>query len=133
MEKSMKNFLSFILMGMVMVGCASMTGYKPVVNEKADKNAANINVDIEYCGDLAMKTAGYGGNTLTDTLAMGAYGAGMGGILGATVTSPAGPAALAGLGVGGLTGMFYGLYESDETFKRAYKTCMQQLNHPVLW
>jgi hypothetical protein len=25
------------------------------------------------------------------------------------------------------------MYESDETYKRAYNSCMSQLGHPVLW
>lgn len=127
----MKKIAIFAMVA-IMTGCSSFT-YKPTVNERADKNPANVTQDLAYCGPLAKKAAGYTGESIGDTLAGGAYGASMGAVLGATVTSPAGPAAIAGLGVGGVTGLFYGLYEADETYKRAYNSCMAQLGHPVLW
>lgn len=127
------KFITMLFVALSMVGCASISGYKPTINEKADKNFSTASQDLAYCQELASATAGYTKDGAFDSLTGAAYGAAMGGVLGATVTAPAGPAAIAGLGVGGVTGLFYGMYDADETYKRSYNSCMNQLGHAILW
>ena len=129
------KYLSMILFAMFMVGCAGVSGYKPIVNERADKNSATAKADLEYCGELAYTAAGYGSNAVEDVLVAGSGAAAIGAVSGAVITGAvsAGTGALAGAGIGSIVGLYYGLYEADETFKRAYNSCMSQLGHPVIW
>jgi len=124
-----------LAIALFMTGCASVSNYKPTVNTKADKNIINVNSDLDYCGDLAYKTAGYGVNGIEDALVAGSGAAAIGAVSGAVIagTVSAGTGAVAGAGIGSIVGLYYGLYEADETFKRAYNSCMSQLGHPVIW
>lgn len=128
------KYITTLLLAFIIAGCSTITGYTPVVNEKADKNVATVNEDLEYCKGLALKTAGYAGETLSDTLALSAYSASIGAVSGALISgaSSAGLASGFGAAAGGITGLFWGLYESDERFVSSFNTCMVQLNHPVL-
>ena len=130
----MKNVFALILAGLLF-GCASVSGYKPIVNERADKNSANASADLEYCGGLASKAAGYTTNAVGDTIVVGTGAAAIGAVSGAAITGAvsAGTGALVGAGIGSIAGLYYGLYEADETFKRAYNSCMSELGHPVVW
>lgn len=133
----MKKSIFWMLMfaAMFMGGCSTITGYQPVVNERADKFAANVAPDLEYCHPLALKAAGLATNAIGDTLTAASGSAAVGAISGAVITGTvsAGIGAAAGAGIGGIAGLWYGLYESDETYKRAFNACMSQLGHPVLW
>ena len=129
------KYLLTIIFAVLMTGCASVNGYKPIVNERADKNFSNVNSDLEYCGELASKAAGYGTNAVEDTIVAGSGAAAIGAVSGAAITGAvsAGTGALVGAGIGSIIGLYYGLYEADETFKRAYNSCMSELGHPVVW
>jgi outer membrane lipoprotein SlyB len=114
------------LLAIFMTACASVSGYKPIINERADKFSDKAESDLQYCGELASKAAGYTTNGVEDALVAGS---------GAVITGAvsAGTGALAGAGIGSIVGLYYGLYEADETFKRAYNSCMSELGHPVVW
>ena len=129
------KYITTLLLAIFLFGCSTITGYKPVVNERADKNTASVAEDLEYCKSLALQTAGYAGDTFADTATAAAYAASIGAVSGAMISGATSAGTAAGFGgaVGGITGLFWGLYESDETFKRSYARCMAQLNHPVLY
>lgn len=131
----MKKIIAFMLTALLFTGCATVSGYKPIVNEKADKNTTNVSADLEYCGGLASEAAGYTKNAVGDTIFVGSGAAAIGAVSGAAITGAvsAGTGALAGAGIGSIIGLYYGLYEADETFKRAYNSCMSELGHPVVW
>lgn len=130
----MKKLMIFALSAMLF-GCSTVAGFKPVVNEKADKFTANTNVDMDYCGKKSMQAAGFASESLGDVLAASAGAAAIGAISGAAIPGAvsAGTGAVIGAPIGAVVGLWYGLYESDETFKRAYNSCMSQLGHPVIW
>jgi len=130
----MKNVLIIALFASL-VGCASVSGYKPTINEKADKFSATASSDLEYCGSLAYKVAGYGTEGTADTLVAASGAAATGAIAGALIPGAvsAGTGAVIGAPIGAVVGLYYGLYEADETFKRSYNSCMSQLGHPVVW
>ena len=123
------------LFAVFMTACASVSGYKPIVNERADKFADKAASDLQYCGELASKAAGYTTNAVEDTIVAGSGAAAIGAVSGAVITGAvsAGTGALAGAGIGSIIGLYYGMYEADETFKRAYNSCMSELGHPVVW
>jgi hypothetical protein len=129
------KYVTTLAIAALFTGCASVSNYKPTINEKADKNYTNAQSDLEYCGGLASKTAGYTTNGIEDALVAGSGAAAIGAVSGAVIagTVSAGTGAVAGAGIGSIVGLYYGLYEADETFKRAYNSCMSQLGHPVIW
>lgn len=123
------------LLALFVSACASVSGYKPIVNERADKFSSKVESDLQYCGELASKAAGYTTNAVEDTIVAGSGAAAIGAVSGAVITGAvsAGTGALAGAGIGSIVGLYYGMYEADETFKRAYNSCMSELGHPVVW
>lgn len=133
----MKKIALLALMAMV-VGCSTVSGYKPVMNERAHKSTVTkeqTDADYAYCQTLAVQTAGYATEGLEDAVVAASGAAAIGAVSGAIITgaASAGVGAAAGGAIGGITGLWYGLYEADETYKRAYNSCMSQLGHPVLW
>lgn len=129
------KFLTAIIIALAITGCSTVTGYKPVINEKASKNVSLINENLDYCKPLAAEAAGWTKETIGDALAVSSYSASIGALSGAMISgaTSAGTAAGFGAAVGGITGLWYGLYEADETYKRAYNSCMTQLGYSVLW
>jgi hypothetical protein len=122
----------------LLVGCSTVSGYKPVLNERADKSNTTkdqVDADFKYCQALAAETAGYATEGLEDALVAASGAAAIGAVSGAIITgaASAGVGAAAGGAIGGITGLWWGLYEADETYKRAYNSCVSQLGHPVLW
>lgn len=129
------KFLTAFIIALVITGCSTVTGYKPTLNEKADKNLAKADEDFVYCQELASKTSGYVTEGLEDAVVAASGAAAIGAVSGAIITgaASAGVGAGAGGAIGGITGLWYGLYEADETYKRSFNSCMSQLGHPVLW
>lgn len=124
-----------LIVAAIITGCSTVAGYKPTLNEKADKNFSKADEDFVYCQQLASKTAGYATEGVEDAIVVAAGAASIGAVSGAIITgaASAGVGAAAGGAIGGITGLWYGLYEADETYKRAYNSCMSQLGHSVLW
>lgn len=120
------KFLTVLLFALFVTGCASVTKWEPTLNTAVSKNSANAERDVAECRVLANNAAGFGVNGFADTVAGAAGGAATGAIIGALVTSPAGPAAAAGGALGAFGGLFYGEYEADLTYKRAFSNCLFQ-------
>lgn len=129
------KYLLTLTIALIISGCSTVTGYKPTLNERADKNFSAAQEDLIYCQQLASNTAGYAKEGIEDAIVASSGAAAVGAVSGAIITGAvsAGTGAAAGAAIGGITGLWYGMYESDETYKRAYNSCMSQLGHPVLW
>lgn len=120
------KFITLLIVSLVFTGCASVSKWEPTLNTKISKNSAAAEQDVAECRVLANNAAGFGMAGLTDTIAGAAGGAATGAIVGALITSPAGPAAAAGGALGAFGGLFYGEYEADLTYKRAFSNCLFQ-------
>ena len=123
------KFLTAFIIALVITGCSTVTKWEPTINTKVDKNPESLSQDVAECKELASNAAGFAGEGLTDTVVGAASGAATGAIIGALITAPAGPAAAAGGALGGFGGLFYGEYESDLTYRRAYSNCLWQRGH----
>ncbi|RWZ87203.1 MAG: hypothetical protein EO766_11775 [Hydrotalea sp. AMD] len=120
-----------LLAPILLVGCASMTGYSPVVDPYSDRNAMNLNRDYAQCEAIAKQSSSVGKDLLvqggTGALIGGATGAALGAIFG----NPAVGAAAGGT-IGGLGGASKGGFEADERYKRVFRNCLRSRGHSVL-
>jgi len=128
-----KNFmLSLLFLTVLMAGCASQSGWQPVVDPYNDPRAAYINQDLAECKILAEKVSGY---TPTEAvkggLIGGAIGAASGAAIGAAVGSPGRGAAI-GAAAGGMSGGVHKGNYAETAYKNAYIRCMRQRGHKVL-
>jgi uncharacterized protein YcfJ len=134
----MKKIIAIIFAVAFVTGCSTVSGYKPVVNERAYTKAVSqekISGDLDYCSGLAANAAGWTKETVGDVLVASSSAAAVGAISGALIPGAvsAGTGAVIGAPIGAVVGLYYGVYEADETYKRAYNSCMSQLGHPVVW
>lgn len=115
----------------VLTGCASMTGYTPVVDTYGDRNVSHLDRDYAQCQDIAQRTSSTGKEILTQggtgALIGGAGGAALGAIFGDPAIGAA--AGAAALGIGGAA---KGGFESDDKYKRVFRNCMRNRGHHVL-
>lgn len=116
---------------LLLSGCASVSGYSPVVDPYSDRNAYNLSRDYAECEAIAKQSSSVGKDLLiqggTGALIGGATGAAMGAIFG----NPAVGAA-AGGALGGLGGASKGGFEADERYKRVFRNCLRSRGHSVL-
>jgi len=120
------------LMVILVGGCASQTGWQPVVDPYNDPRAAYINQDLMECKVLAQRVSGYTpGEVVKGGLIGGAIGAASGAAIGAAVGSP-GKGAAIGAAAGGIGGGTYKGLDAETAYKRAYIRCMRQRGHKVL-
>ena len=122
----MKNLL-IVAMLLAISGCASISGWQPVVDYRTDQHPERLAQDQLECKQLANQAAG----TVTETLegvGVGALvGAAGGAAIGAIVGNPATGAAL-----GSTVGLAGGLYEGSQAnsnFKHAYSNCLRNRGH----
>ena len=131
----MKNKRLLFLLGSLLIlaaGCASQTGWQPVVDPYNDPRAAYINQDLAECKMLAQRAAGYTpGEVVKGGLIGGAIGAASGAAIGAAVGSPGRGAAI-GAAAGGIGGGTYKGMDAETAYKNAYIRCMRQRGHKVL-
>jgi len=111
-------------------GCASMSGWKPIVDSRLDEHPENTQRDMVECKSLAEQAS-----DITKEVAMGAgVGAVTGAAGGAAVGAVAGSAAT-GAAAGAILAVPAGLwegYQANENFKRAFKNCMRQRGHTLV-
>ena len=126
----MKKLMIFALSAMLF-GCAGVSKWEPTLNTMPHKNQAAESQDLAECKDLAFKAAGYVKEGAEWTLVSAAGGAAEGAVIGALVSGAggAGMAAAAGAPIGAIAGLWYGEYEADLTYKRAYSNCLFQRGH----
>lgn len=115
----------------LMNGCATYSGWQPVVDSRNDPNAAMIPQDTEECKMLAREAGSTGTETAKGMAAGGLLGAAAGAAIGAAVGSP-GTGAAIGAAAGGMGGATQQGVSGDEQYKRAYINCMRGRGHNVI-
>lgn len=114
-------------------GCATATGWSPVIDTRVDRNPAAISQDLAECRQLALQVAGdpYG-STAGRTLLGGAVGAAAGAAIGAATGGSAGTGAAIGAATGGIgAGATHGV-SREQNYKQAYINCLRGRGHQVL-
>ncbi len=127
----MKSYSSTLLaFTLLAAGCASQSGWRPVVDTRLDQHTDTLDRDMAECKTLADQAS-----DITKEVAMGAgVGALTGAAGGAAVGAVAGSAAT-GAAAGSILAIPAGLwegYKANEDFKRAFKTCMRQRGHTLV-
>lgn len=124
------NLTAMLVLSALATGCASMSGWHPVVDPRMDQHPETVQRDMVECKALAEQAS-----DITKEVAMGAgVGAVTGAAGGAAVGAIAGSAAT-GAAAGSLLAVPAGLwegYQANENFKRAFKNCMRQRGHSVI-
>lgn len=126
-----KDSLSTILvLSALATGCASMSGWRPIVDPRLDQHPETVARDMVECKSLAEQAS-----DITKEISMGAgVGAVTGAAGGAAVGAVAGSAAT-GAAAGSILAIPAGLwegYQANEDFKRAFKNCMRQRGHTLV-
>ncbi|WP_446808448.1 glycine zipper family protein [Methylomonas sp. 2BW1-5-20] len=126
-----KTYLSTMLILFALTtGCASMSGWRPIVDPRLDEHPDTTQRDMVECKALAEQAS-----DITKEIGMGAgVGAVTGAAGGAAVGAIAGSAATGAAG-GAILAIPAGLwegYQANEDFKRAFKTCMRQRGHTLV-
>ncbi len=124
------NLLTVLVLSALATGCASMSGWRPIVDPRTDKHPETVQRDTAECKALADQAS-----DITKEVGMGAaVGAVTGAAGGAAVGAVAGSAATGAAG-GALLAIPAGLwegYQANENFKRAFKVCMRQRGHTLV-
>ena len=126
-----KNYISTMLvLSALATGCASVSGWRPIVDPRMDQHPETAQRDMLECKSLADQAS-----DITKEVSMGAGvgavtgaagGAAIGAIAGSAATGAAGGAILA------IPAGLWKVYEANEDFKRAFKTCMRQRGHTLV-
>lgn len=117
--------------GLLVVGCAQTTGWRPTVDTYNDRNAYRLDQDMHECQQLATNAASSFKETATGAAVGGLIGAAGGAAIGA-VTGNAGKGAAIGAAAGGIGGGAKQGIGSDDSYKNAYRSCLRQRGHTVL-
>ena len=124
------NLSTMVLLAALATGCASMSGWQPIVDPRLDQHPDTAQRDMGECKALAAQAS-----DITKEVALGAgVGAVTGAAGGAAIGAVAGSAATGAAG-GAILAIPVGLwegYQANETFKRAFKTCMRQRGHTIV-
>jgi len=119
-----------MLSALFITGCASMSGWRPIVDPRMDEHPESVQRDMVECKALADQAS-----DVTKEVSMGAgVGAVAGAAGGAAVGALAGSAATGAAG-GAILAIPAGLwegYQANEDFKRSFKTCMRQRGHTLV-
>ncbi len=127
----MKKLTLLLTVILFTTGCASVTGYKPVVDTYGDPRAEFLNQDSVECQQLADQNSGAAKGAATDGVAGALLGGAAGAVGGAFLGNPAMGAAV-GASAGALGGVAKGSIEGDERYKRIYRNCMRHRGHAVV-
>jgi len=124
------NLSIMLVLSALATGCASISGWHPIVDHRMDQHPETVQRDTGECKVLADQAS-----DITKEIGMGAgVGAVTGAAGGAAVGAIAGSAATGAAG-GAILAIPAGLwkgYEANEDFKRAFKTCMRQRGHTLV-
>jgi hypothetical protein len=128
----MKNNLpALLVLSVIASGCASVSGWRPIVDPRMDQHPETVQRDTVECRVLADQAS-----DVTKEVALGAgVGAVTGTAGGAAVGALAGGAAATGAAAGAILAVPAGLwegYQANEDFKRAFKNCMRQRGHTIV-
>ena len=126
----MNNVLTLLVLSALATGCASMSGWRPIIDPRLDKHPETVQRDTVECKALADQAS-----DITKEVGMGAaVGAVTGAAGGAAVGAVAGSAATGAAG-GAILAIPAGLwegYQANEGFKRSFKVCMRQRGHTLV-
>lgn len=119
-----------LLTSAILSSCASMSGWHPIIDPKLDAHPEAVQRDMAECKQLADQAS-----DVTKEVGMGAGVGALGGAAtGAAVGAVVGSAAT-GAALGSIVAIPAGMYEgwqSNEDFKRSFKTCMRQRGHTLV-
>jgi outer membrane lipoprotein SlyB len=115
----------------ILTGCATYTGWEPVVDTYNDPNAYRLQQDMAECKMLARQAGSVGTESAKGVAAGGLLGAAAGAAIGAAVGSP-GTGAAIGAGAGGIGGGAQMGVDADYQYKRAYINCLRDRGHKVI-
>ncbi|CAI8777617.1 glycine zipper family protein [Methylocaldum szegediense] len=121
----------FLCTVLALSGCATYTGWTPVVDTYNNPNAYRLQQDLEECKMLAREAASTGTEALKGGAAGALLGAATGAAVGAVAGNPGGGAAI-GAAAGGLGGAGYSGVSGDDLYKRAYINCLRNRGHKVI-
>lgn len=128
----MRKSLILALCAAFAAGCATVGGWKPVIDSRVDAHPENIDRDLAECRDLAKEASGGVGKSALKGTAMGAVGgAAIGAVLGA-VSGDAGGGAAIGSALGGTGGAVTQGLSADEQYKVSYLKCLEGRGHRVI-
>lgn len=126
-----KICISLVALGFA--GCASTTGWTPTVDTYGDPNAARLSADMAECQNIAKQASGWSPAEAGKGAAVGGLlGAAAGAAIGAATGSP-GKGAAIGAAAGGLGGGAYKGATAEDNYKRAYKDCLRNRGHKVVY
>ena len=121
---------TLLVFSVLATGCASMSGWRPILDPRMDQHPETAQRDMVECKTLADQAS-----DVTKEVALGAgVGAVTGAAGGAAVGAVAGSAAT-GAAAGAILAVPAGLwegYQANEDFKRAFKNCMRQRGHAIV-
>jgi outer membrane lipoprotein SlyB len=124
--------INLLIVGfLLLVGCATYSGWQPVADTQNDPNAANLGKDTEECKTLASQAGSVGTETAKGVATGGLLGAAAGAAIGAVTGSPGSGAAI-GAAAGGIGGGAYTGISGDDDYKRAYTNCMRGRGHKII-
>ena len=125
-----KNLPALLMLTAFATGCASLSGWRPVLDPRIDQHPETAQRDMVECKALA--------DQASDVTKEVAIGAGVGAVTGAATGAAAGAiagSAATGAAAGAILAVPAGLwegYQANENFKRAFKTCMRQRGHTIV-
>ena len=127
-----KTIIVALIFSFVLTGCASQSGWRPVVDPYNDPGAQYLEQDYYECDGLARQVSGNtAGEAGRGALVGGAIGAAMGAVFGAIFGDPGSGAAI-GASIGGFQGGTEGGFSAEQRFQRAYVNCMRNRGHNVI-
>jgi outer membrane lipoprotein SlyB len=130
----MKNKISVIILGagLLLSACAAQSRWTPAIDTYGDKNAAHIQQDKIECDELAKDSSSDTGEDVgKGALIGGALGAAAGAAIGAAAGN-AGKGAAIGAAVGGIGGGGIMGWNTSESYKEIFRSCMKNRGHTVL-
>ena len=135
MKKVVKLPIVTAMILSTLVGCASVSQWQPTVNSPVGTKQSSLTQDLQECKVLASQAAGYTSEIVGDTLTAGAFSVSEGAIIGSMVGGAGGAGVLSPItaAAGSVVGFFYGAYDADKTYKRAFNSCLSQRGHYVLY
>lgn len=129
----MRKIILLTLVSANLVACASMSGWQPTIDSENSPVGFRESIDRQQCEMLTKQAAG---NPLGETAKGAAIGGLAGGAAGAAIGAPFGSpeiGAAIGGAAGGIGGALYKGITADDDYKSAFKSCMRQRGHKVIW
>jgi hypothetical protein len=121
---------ALLILSALATGCASTSGWRPVVDPRMDKSPDTVQRDMFECKTLADQAS-----DITKEVGMGAAVGAVTGVTGGAIAGAVAGNAAAGAAGGVLlaipAGMWEG-YQANENFKLAFKRCMRQRGHTLV-